>query len=207
MERYLGEVLIDERQYESLEDLTETELEALDFSELVSVTDEELEHYHNKADEHPALLPLGTTIHMEGRAFRVDTVNFDKDSVTLQDVALAEMRMLIFREEPLAVVRELYEQEQDEPQLSDGELDELPISTVMDGKVQTFPDAAALDESLNAEPVPEPAGNFRITDDHLGEGGAKQKYARNIEAIRTLFKLEEEHVVPPLRNSGCFPSM
>jgi len=46
VERYLGEVLIDERQYESLEDLTETELEALDFSELVSVTDEELEHYH-----------------------------------------------------------------------------------------------------------------------------------------------------------------
>lgn len=58
VERYLGEVLIDERQYESLEDLTETELEALDFSELVSVTDEELEHYHSKADERPALLPL-----------------------------------------------------------------------------------------------------------------------------------------------------
>ena len=80
-----------------------------------------------------------------------------------------------------------------EPELSDEELDELPISAVMDGKVQTFPDAAALDEALNAEPAPEPAGNFRITDDHLGEGGAKQKYARNIEAIRTLFKLEQEH--------------
>ena len=360
VERYLGEVLIDERQYESLEDLTETELEALDFSELISVTDEELEHYHSKVEERPALLPLdaateynalkeqhpdalvgfeqngqfefyaddaqkvsellggklleketalgtvpvigfprgqwayrakqlwqcgeniyfaglnedgthhqtkylrredylplGTTIHMEGRAFRVDTVNFDKDSVTLQDVALAEMRMPIFREEPLALVRELYEQEQEvmehplpdykvgdnvivdlptrtiegtigyvgetdvridtsaqgqswdnevinkrqfedglrqvEPELSDEELDELPISAVMDGKVQTFPDAAALDEARNAEPAPEPAGNFRITDDNLGEGGAKQKYARNIEAIRTLFKLEEEH--------------
>ena len=356
VERYLGEVLIDERQYESLEELTETELEALDFSELVSVTDEELEHYHNKAEEHPALLPLdaateynslkeqhpdalvgfeqggqfefyaddaqkvsellggklleketalgtvpvigfprdqwayrakqlwqcgeniylaglnedgthhqtkylrredylplGTTIHMEGRAFRVDNVNFGKDSVTLQDVALAEMRMPIFREEPLALVRELYEQEQDVmehplpdykvgdsvivdlptrtiegtigyvgetdvridtsaqgqswdnevinkqqfenglrqvmPELTDEELDALPISAVMDGKVQTFPDAAALDEALNAVP----AGNFHITDDHLGEGGAKQKYARNIEAIRTLFKLEEEH--------------
>ena len=356
VERYLGEVLIDERQYESLEDLTETELEALDFSELVSVTDEELEHYHNKAEKRPALLPLdavteynalkeqhpdalvgfeqngqfefyaddaqkvcellggklleketalgtvpvtgfprdqwvyrakqlwqcgenvylaglnedgthhqtkylrredylplGATIHMEERAFRVDTVNFDKGSVSLQDVALAEMRMPIFREEPLALVRELYEQEQEvmerhlpdykvgdnvivdlptrtiegkigyvgetdvridtsaqgqswdnevinkqqfddglrqvEPELSDEELDELPISTVMDGKVQTFPDAAALDEALNAVP----AGNFHITDDHLGEGGAKQKYARNIEAIRTLFKLEEEH--------------
>ena len=356
VERYLGEVLIDERQYESLEDLTETELEALDFSELVSVTDEELEHYHSKAEERPALLPLdaateynalkeqhpdalvgfeqngqfefyaddaqkvsellggklleketalgtvpvigfprnqwayrakqlwqcgeniylaglnedgthhqtkylrredylplGTTIHMEGRAFRVDNVNFGKDSVTLQDVALAEMRMPIFREEPLALVRELYEQEQDVmehplpdykvgdsvivdlptrtiegtigyvgetdvridtsaqgqswdnevinkqqfedglrqvmPELTDEELDALPISTVMDGKVQTFPDAAALDEALNAVP----AGNFHITDDHLGEGGAKQKYTRNIEAIRTLFKLEQQH--------------
>ena len=292
VERYLGDVLIDQRQYESLEELTETELEALDFSELVSVTDEELEHYHSKAEERPALLPLdaateynalkeqypdalvgfeqngqfefygedarkvcelvggklleketelgtvpvtgfsrgqwayrakqlwqcgenvylaglnedgthhqtkylrredylplGATIHMEGRAFRVDNVNLDKDSVTLQDVALAEMRMPIFREEPLALVRELYEQEQDDRQLSDEELDALPISAVVDGEVQTFPDAAALDEALNAVP----AGNFHITDDHLGEGGAKQKYARNIEAIRTLFKLEQEH--------------
>ena len=363
VERYLGEVLIDERQYESLEELTETELEALDFSELVSVTDEELEHYHSKAEKRPALLPLdaateynalkeqhpdalvgfeqggqfefygedarkvcellggklleketelgtvpvtgfprdqwvyrskqlwqcgenvylaglnedgthhqtkylrredylplGAIVHMEGRDFRVDMVNFDKGSVTLQDVALAEMRMPIFREEPLTLVRELYEQQDEaldaapekavdykvgddvvvdlltrtiegkigyvgetdvridtsaqgqswdnevinkqqfedglrqvEPQLSDEELDELPISAVMDGKVQTFPDAAALDETLNAEPAPEPAGNFRITDDDLGVGGPKQKYARNIEAIRTLFRLEEEH--------------
>ena len=58
VERYLGDILVDERQYESLEDLTETELEALDFSELVSVTDEELEHYHSKAAERSALLPL-----------------------------------------------------------------------------------------------------------------------------------------------------
>ena len=83
--------------------------------------------------------------------------------------------------------------DKDETEPSDEELDELPISAVMDGKVQTFPDAAALDKARNAEPAPEPAGNFHITDDHLGEGGAKQKYARNIEAIRTLFKLEQEH--------------
>ena len=50
-----------------------------------------------------------------------------------------------------------------------------------------------MDEALNAEPAPEPAGNFHITDDDLGVGGPKQKFARNIEAIRTLFKLEEEH--------------
>ena len=369
VERYLGEVLIDERQYESLEELTETELEALDFSELVSVTDEELEHYHNKAEEHPALLPLdaateynalkeqhpdalvgfeqngqfefyaddaqkvsellggklleketalgtvpvigfprdqwayrakqlwqcgeniylaglnedgthhqtkylrredylplGTTIHMEGRAFRVDNVNFGKDSVTLQDVALAEMRMPIFREEPLALVRELYELEQDvmehplpDYKVGDNVIVDLPTRTIKgkigyvgetdvridtsaqgqswdnevinkrqfeDGlrqneQVTTQPDdtvktvaiypaeenrmpydiviqtigskSPALDAVEPERPTLELAGNFHITDDDLGVGGPKQKFARNIEAIRTLFKLEEEH--------------
>ena len=368
VERYLGEVLIDERQYESLEDLTETELESLDFSELVSVTDEELEHYHSKADERPALLPLdaateynalkeqypdalvgfeqngqfefygedarkvcellggklleketalgtvpvigfprdqwayrakqlwqrgetvylaglnedgthyqtkylrredylplGAIVHMEGRSFRVDTVNFDKGSVTLQDVALAEMRIPVFREEPLALVRELYE-EQDmmesplpDYKVGDNVVVELPTRTI-EGKVgyvgetdvridtsaqgqswdnevinkRQFEDGLRQNEQVTTQPddtvktvaiypaeenrmpydiviqtigskspaldAVEPerstlelAGNFHITDDHLGEGGAKQKYARNIEAIRTLFKLEEEH--------------
>ena len=368
VERYLGEVLIDERQYESLEDLTETELEALDFSELVSVTDEELEHYHNKAEEHPALLPLnaateynalkeqhpdalvgfeqggqfefyaddaqkvcellggklleketalgivpvtgfpsdqwvyrakqlwqcgeniylaglnedgthhqtkylrredylplGATIHMEGRAFRVDTVNFDKGSVSLQDVALAEMRIPVFREEPLALVRELYE-EQDmmesplpDYKVGDNVVVELPTRTI-EGKVgyvgetdvridtsahgqswdnevvnkQQFEEGFRQNEQVTTQPddtvktvaiypaeenrmpydiviqtigsksptldAVEPeqstlelAGNFHITDDDLGVGGPKQKFARNIEAIRTLFKLEQEH--------------
>ena len=368
VERYLGEVLIDERQYESLEDLTETELEALDFSELVSVTDEELEHYHSKADERPALLPLdaateynalkeqhpdalvgfeqngqfefyaddaqkvcellggkfleketalGTVpvtgfprdqwvyrakqlwqrgetvylaglnedgthyqtkylrredylpldaiVHMEGRSFRVDTVNFDKGSVTLQDVALAEMRIPVFREEPLALVRELYE-EQDmmesplpDYKVGDNVVVELPTRTI-EGKIgyvgetdvridtsahgqswdnevvnkQQFEEGLRQNEQVTTQPddtvktvaiypaeenrmpydiviqtigskspaldAVEPerstlelAGNFHITDDELGVGGPKQKFARNIEAIRTLFKLEEEH--------------
>ena len=68
-------------------------------------------HHQTKYLRREDYLPLGATVHMEGRAFRVDDVNFDKDSVSLQDVALAEMRMPVFRQEPLAVVRELYEQE------------------------------------------------------------------------------------------------
>ncbi|CAB1248344.1 DEAD-like helicase [Ruminococcaceae bacterium BL-4] len=36
------------------------------------------------------------------------------------------------------------------------------------------------------------AENFRITDDHLGEGGAKTKYGFNIAAIRTLKTIEAE---------------
>ena len=35
--------------------------------------------------------------------------------------------------------------------------------------------------------------NFHITDDNIGEGGPKQKFARNIAAIETLFKLESEN--------------
>ena len=213
-------------------------------------------HHQTKHLHKEDYLPIGSIINMDGRKFRIDGVDFDKGKVSLQDMALADLRMPIFREEPLSVVRELYEQQDEaldaapekavdykvgdnaivdlptrtiegkigyvgetdvridtsaqgqswdnelinkqqfedglrqvEPELSDEELDALPISTVMDGEVQTFPDAAALDEALNAVP----AGNFRITDDHLGEGGAKQKYARNIEAIRTLFRLEAEH--------------
>ena len=40
-------------------------------------------------------------------------------------------------------------------------------------------------------PAP-PARNFHISDSHLGEGGPKQKFARNVEAIRTLQILENE---------------
>ena len=51
----------------------------------------------------------------------------------------------------------------------------------------------ALDAIEPEQSTLELAGNFHITDDDLGVGGPKQKFARNIEAIRTLFKLEEEH--------------
>jgi len=51
-----------------------------------------------------------------------------------------------------------------------------------------------LQHSIETREVPPvPAVNFHITDDHIGEGGPKQKFARNIEAIQTLFTLEEEN--------------
>ena len=150
---------------------------------------------------------VGDTIRLDGKDFTVETVgtlNIQlRDPDEVYPVARSESKENLERllRQPgnihlhnLTVnLTPAHEPDEDKPPLTDEELDELPISNVMDGKVQTFPDAAALDEALNAEPAPEPAGNFHITDDHLGEGGAKQKYARNIEAIRTLFKLEDEH--------------
>ena len=156
-------------------------------------------HHQTKYLRREDYLPVGSIVHMEGRKFRVDKVDFDKDSVTLQDMALAELRMPIFREAPLAVVRELYEQEPEPPVLvSDGlglpgeDSDKLPISIEVN-EVPTTPEVAAAEKGLNEEGAPEPAGNFRITDEELGAGGPKQKFARNIKAIKTLFTLEQEH--------------
>ena len=47
-------------------------------------------------------------------------------------------------------------------------------------------------ETERKEAEPYKAQNFRITDDHLGEGGAKTKYAFNIAAIQTLKQIEAE---------------
>ena len=156
-------------------------------------------HYQTKYLRREEYLPVGSIVHMEGREFRVDKVDFDKDSVTLQDMALAELRMPIFREAPLAVVRELYEQEPEPPVLvSDGlelpgEDSNKPPVSIEVNEVPTTPEAAAAEEGLNEEGAPELAGNFRITDEELGAGGPKQKFARNIKAIKTLFTLEQEH--------------
>ena len=50
-----------------------------------------------------------------------------------------------------------------------------------------------VDEPEQAQPEAVPAaGNFHITDDHLGEGGPKVKYRMNVEAIRTLKQIEAE---------------
>ena len=46
--------------------------------------------------------------------------------------------------------------------------------------------------SHDPEPPQPEAGNFHITDTHLGEGGPKEKFRRNVEAIRTLKQIEAE---------------
>ena len=48
-----------------------------------------------------------------------------------------------------------------------------------------------VDQPQSEIPAPQ-ARNFRIIDEHLGEGGPKQKFACNIEAIRTLQAIETE---------------
>ena len=63
----------------------------------------------------------------------------------------------------------------------------------VDGEWQGFPSVAAAEEAAFEEFRKETrrrARNFRITDEHLGEGGAKAKCRANIEAIQLLKYLE-----------------
>lgn len=73
-------------------------------------------------------------------------------------------------------------------------LDEHPISIQVNGQWQTFPNAKAAEEASYEEykaNLRRNAKNFRITDEHLGEGGPKAKFQANIEAIKLLKYLEE----------------
>ena len=73
-------------------------------------------------------------------------------------------------------------------------LDEPPVSIQVNGQWQTFPNAKAAEEASYEEykaNLRRNAQNFRITDEHLGEGGPKAKFRANIEAIKLLKYLEE----------------
>ena len=73
-------------------------------------------------------------------------------------------------------------------------LDEHPVSIQVNGQWQTFPNARAAEEAAYGEykdNLRRTAENFRITDDHLGEGGPKAKFQANIAAIKLLKYLEE----------------
>ena len=73
-------------------------------------------------------------------------------------------------------------------------LDEHPVSIQVNGQWQTFPNAKAAEEASYEEykaNLRRNAQNFRITDEHLGEGGPKAKFQANIEAIKLLKYLEE----------------
>ncbi|MCQ5034669.1 SNF2-related protein [Coprococcus sp. DFI.6.81] len=72
-------------------------------------------------------------------------------------------------------------------------LDEHSVSIQVNGQWQTFPNAKAAEKASYEEykdSLRRNAKNFRITDEHLGEGGPKAKFQANVNAIRLLKELE-----------------
>ena len=112
----------------------------------------------------------------------IDGVDFDKGKVSLQDMALADLRMPIFREEPLAVVRELYEQEQDvmehplpDYKVGDNVIVDLPTRTI-EGTIG-YADAIALGKHIKAV-----RKAMKMTQEQLAlKSNVSVKYIANIE--------------------------
>ncbi|MBO5416130.1 MAG: N-6 DNA methylase, partial [Clostridia bacterium] len=116
IEKYLGEDLIEVREYGSLKELNDNELSNLAFDELVVVEDAQIEEYKQK---HDMVIP--------------EMVEAPKPKPTLP----------VYNSHP-----------------------EIPDSE---------------------------KHNYRITDDALGVGGAKEKFKRNMAAINLLHELEFEN--------------
>ena len=148
------------------------------------------------------LIPGETTFALDGRTFQVSKLEPDIGRVELQDVTFANaVGFPIFRVEPISVIRQHLEQKPEPPtpaveleKALDEVLDEHPVSIQVNGEWQTFPNARAAEEAAYGEykeNLRRSAENFRITDDHLGEGGPKAKFRANVEAIKLLKYLEE----------------
>ena len=147
------------------------------------------------------LIPGETAFDLDDRRFVVDQVDLDSERVSLRDVTFAQATGFpIFRSEPIWVIRQYLEQNQPESEKPQPTFATEPVAAYSAEETHLPYDVVV--EKLHIEPPIEPpeqetpaspARNFRISDSHLGEGGPKQKFARNVEAIRTLQTLENEN--------------
>ena len=206
--------VVHEVQTDSLAELNEY-LESLDFAGMIS----DAEYAYDEQRKLEAQTPspesrpyaAGDTVYLDGTAFQI--TNVTDLHVELLDPTLAYP---VFRTESKERFEQLLQQdarnaifvpkaqpveEQPEEQPTPEAPSELPDEPTEEVKLNSI--VIDLRPSWEREePKPEPAPvqtvsneriDFRITDDHLGEGGAKTKFQRNVTAIRTLKQIESEY--------------
>ena len=264
LERYLDDEHLETRQYGSLQELISNELENLDFSDLIHVSDEDVEQYRWHEPEETAPAPqrepfpysVGDTVYLEnGKPFIIESIGlFDislRDPSLRYPVSRAESRESFARlmerypqpektaaentavpekepnhtytEETVAVypadknnlpydveIRTLrFDEPEHDPPSAEPAEPEPPAMSEEERLLLEQEGRAALSEMGEFVPDPDdaisqaeidepfaplpPAENFRILDDNLGKGGAKEKFWRNIKAIATLKQIESEN--------------
>ena len=204
LERYLDDEHLETRQYASLQELITNELENLDFSDLIHVSDEDVEQHRCRVPEEavaeaPETAPapqrepfpysVGDTVYLEnGKPYIIESIGvFD---ITLSDPTLFYPISRAESRESFARLMERYPQPGKEPAYTEetvavypGDKNNLPY----DVEIRTL----RFDEPEHDPPAPlPPAENFRIMDDDLGKGGAKAKFRANMDAINLLKELE-----------------
>ena len=219
LERYLDDEHLETRQYASLQELITNELENLDFSDLIHVSDEDVEQYRWHEPEEavtdvPETAPVpqreqfpysvGDTVYLEdGKPYIIESIGvFD---ITLSDPTLFYPISRAESRESFARLMERYPQPEKTAAENTAVPEKEPNHTYTEETVAVYPAdknnlpydveirTLRIDEPEHDPPASlPPAENFRILDDDLGTGGAKEKFWRNIKAIATLKQIEAE---------------
>ena len=170
--RYVNGKLVDRLEYDSLADMIYSELEYMDFNDLVSFTDEQIELGRQEADsaaEQPA-----------SSESRVDEML--RQAMLAADLAeQSGQNVFAFEEgnpEPINAPREV------RPIPAETEIAPPPPALKPRGKI-----APSL---LYPEMPSERRFDYRIENDDLGAGTPLDRFYRNIRAIQLLKKLESE---------------
>lgn len=132
------------------------------------------------------LVPGETVFEINGRTFLVDRVDTAHGVVNFQDITFVQkVGFPIFRTEPISFVRKIVEQ--------------ADPAALAPPQPQTDKPPAALTppkkkkQNALAYPLDADGRNYRITDDHIGEGAPLERFQRNLDAIRTLKTVEAEN--------------
>ena len=210
LERYLDDEHLETRQYASLQELISNELENLDFSDLIHVSDEDVEQYRWHEPEETTPVPqkdkfpysVGDTVYLEnGKPYIIESVGvFD---ITLSDPTLFYPISRAESRESFARLMERYPQPEQAPAENTSVPEKEPNPAYTEETVAVYPGdknnlpydveirTLRFDEPEHDPPAPlPPAENFRILDDNLGTGGAKAKFRANMDAINLLKELE-----------------
>ena len=135
--------------------------------------------------EVPEPLSIGTRLTIDGRQFEVDSVDDHTQNVSLRDVTFeGGTGFPIFRKESIDYVRAHMEQPDMVRETATPQTDEPPAVLTPPKKKK---------QNALAYPLDADGRNYRITDDHIGEGAPLERFQRNLDAIRTLKTVEAEN--------------
>ena len=128
---------------------------------------------------------VGTRLTIDGRQFEVDSVDDHTQRVSLRDVTFeGGTGFPIFRKESIDYVRTHMEQPDMVRETAAPQTDEPPAVLTPPKKKK---------QNALAYPLDADGRNYRITDDHIGEGAPLERFQRNLDAIRTLKTMEAEN--------------
>ena len=132
------------------------------------------------------LVPGETVFEIDGRTFLVDRVDTAHGVVNFQDITFVQkVGFPIFRTEPISFVRKIVEQAAPAALAPPQPQTDEPPAVLTPPKKKK--------QNALAYPLDADGRNYRITDDHIGEGAPLERFQHNLDAIRTLKAVETEN--------------